>query len=109
MKVEEIYSMLSATGIETAYYQFPVGEAPDLPYIVFYFPNDNSFVADSKVFQKIAHLNVELYTNEKDFDIEAQLEQVLDQNGFVYTRAESYLDSEKMYEVLYEMEVLING
>lgn len=36
------------------------------------------------------------------------METVLKEHGFFYEKTEAYLESEKMYEVLYEMEVLIN-
>lgn len=36
------------------------------------------------------------------------MEAVLKEHGFFYEKTETYLESEKMYEVLYEMEVLIN-
>lgn len=54
-------------------------------------------------------MDIELYTNKKDPDIEAKVEAVLTEHGFFYEKTESYLESEKMYEVLYEMEVLISG
>lgn len=36
------------------------------------------------------------------------MEAVLKEHGFFYEKTETYLESEKMFEVLYEMEVLIN-
>ena len=30
-------------------------------------------------------------------------------HGFFYEKNETYIETEKMYEVLYEMEVVING
>jgi hypothetical protein len=34
---------------------------------------------------------------------------VLAEHGFFYEKSEQYIKDEKMYEVLYEMEVVING
>lgn len=109
MTVEEIYSMLTETGLEVAYYQFPVGEAPELPYIVYYFPDNDDFFADNSNYVGITSLNVELYTKDKDFDMENALINVLKKYGLTYDRDETYLTSEKMYEVLFELEVFING
>ena len=50
-------------------------------------------------------MDVELYTDLKDPELEARLEMVLDAAGLFYNKTESYIDSEKLYEVLYEMEV----
>ena len=37
--------------------------------------------------------------------LEAQIEAVLDEGGIFYGKGETWIDSEKLYEVLYEMEV----
>lgn len=109
MTFQEVYQMLTSTGLEVVYYQFPANSNPQLPYIVYYYPQSNNFGADDSVFKKIQQLNIELYTKEKSFVHEQLLEDVLDANGFYYEKNETYIDSEMMYEVLYEMEVVING
>ena len=50
-------------------------------------------------------LNIELYSDIKDWDNEKKVEDILEKYGIAYQKTESYLESEKMYEVLYEMEV----
>ena len=108
MTYDEIASMIASTGLDCAYYQYPEGEAPELPYILFYYPERNDFQADSKNYAQIPQLNIELYTKEKDFEKEKLLEDILDANDLTYDKEEQYIDSEKMYEVLYTMEVIIN-
>ena len=68
MTYKEINNMISSIGLDYAYYSFPVDEAPDLPYIVFYYPNYNDLGADDINYQTIAQLNIELYTENKDID-----------------------------------------
>lgn len=109
MTVKNLYDSLVATGLEVAYYQFPIDEAPGLPFLVYYFPQSADFKADSCNYQKINSLNIELYTKEKDFETEALVESVLNNLGLTYARSEMYLDDQRCYEVLFEMEVLING
>ena len=58
-------------------------------------------------YQKVEHLIVELYTKNKDFTLEASLEGVLSSYGLVYTRSEQYIGSERMWEVVYETDVII--
>ena len=91
------------------YYQFADDSAPDLPYLIFYYPSSNNDGADNVAWQKINRLNIELYTDNKEFLIENELETVLAEHGFFYEKSEQYIKDEKMYEVLYEMEVVING
>ena len=50
-------------------------------------------------------LDIELYTDIKDPDAEALVENVLDAAGIFYDKTESYIEEENLYEVLYEMEV----
>lgn len=109
MTYEEINTMISSIGLDYTYYQFPEGEAPDLPYVLFYYPERNDFQADGVNYAKVVQLNIELYTRNKDFTTEATLESVLDTYELSYSKEEQYIESEKMYEVLYIMEVMLNG
>ena len=103
----EIQTMLASVGIPTAYYQFPDNTGQQPPFICFYYPTNNDFLADDLNYQKIEHLVVELYTDNKNFALEAAVEAALTLHGLVYTRDETYLDSEQMNEVIYEMDVVI--
>lgn len=107
MTYQEINTMLQAIGLPVTYYQWPEGHAPEPPYLVFYYPGDNDFKADDRNFVKIRELVVELYTDEKDVELEETVEEAL--SGMVYERDETYIDSERMFEVAYTMEVVING
>lgn len=65
-----------------------------------------NFSADGIVYQAINELDIELYTDRKDLEAEKKVEAVLREHGFFYEKTETYLESEKMFEVLYEMEVI---
>lgn len=107
MTYKEINNMISSIGLDYAYYSFPVDEAPDLPYIVFYYPNYNDLGADDINYQTIAQLNIELYTANKDFDLERQVEDVLTSNNLFFSKSETFIQQEVMYEVLYEIDIVI--
>lgn len=109
MTFEEISLMISIMGFPYAYLSFPIGEAPNLPYIVYYYPSSNNISADDKVYKRVNALNIELYTPTKSFDAEGTVEAVLDANNVVWQKTETYIDSEHMYEVLYQTEIVING
>ena len=50
-------------------------------------------------------LDIELYTDVKNPELERQVESVLKKRKIYYTKSEVWIESEKLYEVLYEMEV----
>ena len=105
--MEELLQMLSETQIPFAYHHFAEGESPEPPFICYLLPGSNNFSADGKVYYKINEVHIELYTDLKDLAVEQQLEEVLDEHGIFYNKSETWIESEKLYEVLYtfEMEV----
>ena len=107
MTYQEVATMVAEVGYPTAYYQFPEGTEQAMPFVCFYFPENNDMLADNSNYQKIEHLIVELYTDNKSFTAEAAVEQVLANHGMVWTRSETQIDTERMYEVVYEMDVII--
>lgn len=109
MTHKDIYDMLASTNIPVTYRFWKIGHVPSLPYIVYYYPNHDDFIADNSNYQAIAALNVELYTKNKDFATEEAVESILNEYGLVYDKTETYLETENMFEILYESEVIING
>jgi len=108
MTYPEIDAMISEVGLPYAYYQFPeTGQQP--PFICWMLDGIDDLYADNINYQRIAVLAVELYTDEKDFEKEAAVEAVLAAQGFSYGKAEQYIDSERMHETVYTMEVVVNG
>ena len=106
MTYGEIVNMLDATGFPVAYDHFQEGEAPNPPFIVFLFPRSNNFSADGKVYKKINSLDIELYTDLKQPDVEAQVESVLDEHNIFYNKTEVWIPDEKLYEVVYSTDLL---
>lgn len=109
MTHQEIYNALAASGLPVTYLQWNTGAVPNLPYICYYYPNSNNFGADNAVYANVNRLYVELYTAEKDFATEAQVEAVLGSITGYWNKSETFLDSEEMYQTLYDSEVIING
>ena len=105
--MEELLQILSETQIPFAYHHFAEGESSEPPFICYLLPGSNNFSADGKVYYKINEVHIELYTDLKDLVVEQQLEDVLDEQGIFYNKSETWIESEKLYEVLYtfEMEV----
>ena len=107
MTFKEVATMVASIGPDTAYYQFPDGTQQATPFICFYYEGDNDFKADNLNYQKVEHLVIELYTDNKDFEQEAAVEEVLASYGFAWSRSEQWIDSERMQMVVYETDVLI--
>ena len=105
MTMEELVAMLQKMGIPFAYDHFAEGESPDPPFICYLLPGSNNFAADGKVYFKINQVRIELYTDSKDLAVERKVEMVLDDSGIFYNKSEVWIQSEKLYEVLYSFEV----
>lgn len=109
MTREDIADMIEEIGLPCAYYQFPEDTEQAPPFVVFFYANNDGFFADNSNYAKVEVLNVELYTAERDFEQEEAVEAVLDEYGFTYSKDPAYIDDERMWQIAYEMEVLING
>lgn len=105
--MEKLLQMLQEMQIPFAYHHFAEGEAVNPPFICYLLPGSNNFSADGKVYFKINEVRIELYTDLKDLAVEQQVEDVLDKYEIFYNKSETWIESEKLYEVLYtfEMEV----
>lgn len=102
--MEELLQILNETQIPFAYHHFAEGESPEPPFICYLLPGSNNFSADGKVYYKINEVHIELYTDLKDLAVEQQLEDVLDEHRIFYNKSETWIESEKLYEVLYTFE-----
>lgn len=109
MTYQEVDALVASLGLPYAYYQFTAKTAQPCPFLCFYFPDSDDFKADNTIYQKVRPLTIELYTDDKDFALEAQIETALAAAGLVYSRSEVYVGSERMYQITYEMEVIINA
>ena len=105
MKRSEVYNLLNTVGVPVAYHHFPEASGQQPPFICFYYPASDNFRADDKDYKIIDSLTVELYTDNKDFDLETSVEAAL--SGLVWSKDEEYIDSEKMYMITYRTELTI--
>lgn len=102
--MDEIIQMLTETGIPFAYDHFAEGDSPVPPFICWLSPGSNNFSADGKVYSRIGTVHIELYTDKKDVETESSVESVLDKYGIFWNKSETYISSEKLYEVMYSFE-----
>ena len=103
--MEELLQILKETLIPFAYDHFAEGESPEPPFICYLLPNTNNFSADGKVYYRISEVHIELYTDFKDLALEEKIEAILDEHEIFYNKSETWIESEKLYEVLYNFEM----
>lgn len=101
MTLEEIYETLQQLNLPIAYSHFKSSLEP--PYLVYLVEDTQNFGADNKVYHQIENLVIELYTAKKDITLEKKVEALLNEKEFYYEKVETYIDSEKLYEVRYEL------
>lgn len=96
-----LYTMLSSLGLPVSYRLFKSPPTP--PYIVYLFAYSDNFGADNKVYSKEDNYQVELYSTKKDLASEKKIEDLFDSNDIYYEKTETYIDSEGLFQVLYEI------
>lgn len=90
---------------KVAYRAFPAEAAPELPFICLLETETDNFTADCKVYQKRQYVHIELYSSQKDQTSENAIEAMLDTNEIIWDKAEDFIESEEMLEVIYEVVI----
>ena len=103
--MEKLLSILDSIGIPYAYDHFAEGESPEPPFLCYLLPGSSNFSADGKVYHRISEVRLEMYTDFKALASERKVEDALDAAGLFYNKTETWIDSEKLYEVLYSFDM----
>lgn len=108
MTYKEIKTMIASIGVPYAYNHFTDDTGREPPFICFLYDDaSNDMIADDQNYQAIRPLSIELYTPNKDFTLEQTVEDTLVSNGLPFVRTETYLDSERMYMIVYDTEIVV--
>ena len=103
--MDKLLELMAEIDIPSAYDHFAEGESPDPPFICLLIPGNDNFSADGQAYFKIDQINIELYADRKDPVLEGSVETVLDGHGIFYRKTEVWIESERLYEVLYTFEM----
>ena len=103
--MDKLVEMMAEISFPSAYDHFAEGESPEPPFITCLLPGSDNFAADGRVYFRVMEVHIELYTDAKDPEVESRIESVLDEHGIFYDKTEVWIDSEKLYEVLYSFEM----
>lgn len=99
----ELKKLLEKTKLKVAYHHFLNPVEP--PLIVFCREDDDNLSADDKVYFKSKNYRVELYTKEKNPTLEETLENIFDDANIFYEASEVWIDSEKVYMIIYLIQI----
>lgn len=101
---KELKTLLEKSGLPVAYHHF--NEATDPPFLVFLRTKNNNIPADDTVCVDVKNYDVELYTEKKDTETENAIEELFKSYDIFYNVTdEEYVESEKMYEVVYSIQI----
>lgn len=104
MEIKELHTLLN-TVYPAAFWEFPKGKAPKMPFITYFEPNAENFGADNKVYYSGHRISVELYTLQRDIAAERAVEALFDARDIFWTKEVTHLDDEDCYEAIYSVEV----
>jgi len=96
-----LFQLLKTTNLPVAYHHFTSPPSP--PYIVYLFSYSSNFGADNKVYDAAKNFQVELYTKTKDLASEKLIEDALNGADVYWEKTETYIESEGLYQVFYEI------
>lgn len=103
MTTEKLGQLLAGTGLPVAYRAWPEEETPAMPYIRYRERELHVLRADGIVYHTWGTYEVLLFTALKAPGLERQVEQAL--RELHWTKDETYLDTERCYVIIYEIEV----
>lgn len=105
MTLPELKELLKDLGLPVAYLQWVVGQVPKLPYILYYSDEDNNFFADDVVYSDGYAVTVEVYSKNRDLELESRVKDLLKENNISYESYGEFLKSEDMYLKAYEFNI----
>ena len=102
----QVIQLLNTLSTPSFYGQAPAGTS--LPFIAIHTKQPDNFAADNGVYCEKWDFRLDLYTVEKDLEIEATIKKLLNDNGIAWSKTEQYIDSESCWEVEFEFSVIGN-
>lgn len=103
MTYQELEQLLAPLGISFTFHHWE--KPPAMPYGVYFDDGTNNFAADGIAYVVFSHVNIELYVRQRDPDLEGRLQDILDEAGLYWDKTASWIESERYYQVAYEIEV----
>lgn len=109
MNLMEFKGELEKLDMPIQYQSFSVGQAPDLPYLIFYEDDSDNLFADNANYFNNLNLTCELYSDTKDLELETKLHKLFYDNEIEYNSTETYIDSENMFMKAYSVSIIFDA
>lgn len=103
MSHEELLSILRSTGLPWTYHHWDTPPQP--PYGVYLDTEDDPFFADDRVYSSFRSVRMELYSLERDPALDDRVRGALDDASLSYDVDYTWIESEGLYETIFECEV----
>lgn len=98
MKLSDFAAILEQANLSVTYRAFKIGNAPDLPYLIYYESSPVINVADNTVNHQIKSVTVELAFESKDEDLEERLEELWTTHELFFdVQEETFIETERLY------------
>lgn len=98
--------LLNTLSISSFYGHAPVGTV--LPFLTIHSDQPDNFAADNFVYCERWLFRIDLYSVDKNLEIEEEIKELLNNNGIYWVKSEQYLDDQSCWEVEFEFEVMGN-
>lgn len=99
----ELLEVLQTTGIPWAYHHWEGKQTP--PYGVYLDQRDDPFYADNLTYIDFRETRLEVYSLERDPALDSRVKAALDNAGISYEVDYTWIESEGLYETIFEIEV----
>lgn len=109
MNIMEFKAELEKLDIPIQYRAFSVGQAPELPYLIFYENDSDNIFADNHNYYDVLNVACELYADNKDIELETKLQKLLYDLEIQYNSTETLIDSENMYLKAYDVVITFDS
>ena len=100
-----IFELLQTLDMPVAYSHFKEDEGPESPpYIVYLGNGQNTMDADNTHYYRQNQYQIEYYFTDKDEEKEAEIEDLLLENGYNYEKSEDvYIEDQGVFVIYYDV------
>lgn len=99
MTETELYNLLQTLNVPIAYDHFLTPQ--NLPFITYRVQDIDPFDADNKTIYYSNNYELSFCTEYRDFTLEASIEQMLFDNDLPFTKAITFIESERFFQTNY--------
>lgn len=107
LELKKLKKALDAVGIPVAYSHYE--EAHAFPYIVYEQTRSDGYYADNINFMEIATIQIDLYSRQKDPQLERKVRKAITSLELPFTTIETIVQGEDCYAVSYFVETFLKA